>query len=56
MKIKMVKVKTKGPFETKRSRVIASKKGEIIRMSREDYLEVKDLCEVLEEYESSIKG
>lgn len=45
----MKKVKTKGLFETKAHRVISREAGEIIRMPDEDYEEVKDLCEVLEE-------
>lgn len=45
----MKKVKTLGPFETKKSRVISRQAGEIIRMSNEDYEEVKNLVELLEE-------
>jgi len=43
-----VKVKTKGPFETKAHRVISRAAGEVIVMPPEDYEEVKDLVEVLE--------
>jgi len=43
-----MKIKTKGAFETKAHRVISKKAGEIINMPEEDYLEVKDLCEVIE--------
>lgn len=45
----MKKIKTKGPFITKTNRVIAREAGEIIRMPDEDYEEVKDLVELLEE-------
>lgn len=45
----MKKIKTKGAFETKAHRVISKQPGEIICMPDEDYEEVKDLCEVLEE-------
>lgn len=45
----MKKIKSKGAFETKTHRVIAREAGEIICMPDEDYEEVKDLCEVLEE-------
>jgi len=44
-----MKVKTKGPFETKAHRVISKKADEIIVMPLEDYEEVADLCEVLED-------
>jgi len=43
-----IKVKTKGPFETKAHRVISRAAGETIVMPPEDYEEVKDLVEVLE--------
>jgi len=43
-----VKVKTKGPFETKTHRLISLKAGEVIVMPDEDYEEVKNLCEVIE--------
>jgi len=43
-----VKVKTKGPFETKAHRLISLKAGEVIVMPDEDYEEVKNLCEVIE--------
>ena len=43
-----MKVKTKGPFETKAHRVISRKAGEIIIMPDEDYEEVADMCEILE--------
>lgn len=43
-----MKVKTKGPFETKAHRVISRQAGEIILMPHEDYEEVADLCEILE--------
>jgi len=45
----MKKIKTKGAFETKANRVISREAGKIIHMPDEDYEEVKDLCEVLEE-------
>jgi len=45
----MKKIKTKGPFKTKAHRVISRRPDEIILMPDEDYEEVKDLCEVLEE-------
>ena len=44
-----MKVKTKGPFKTKAHQVICKKAGEVILMPREDYEEVADLCEILEE-------
>jgi len=43
-----VKVKTKGPFETKAHRLISLGAGEVIVMPDEDYEEVKNLCEVIE--------
>jgi len=43
-----IKVKTKGPFETKAHRLISLKAGEVIVMPDEDYEEVKNLCEVIE--------
>jgi len=43
-----VKVKTKGPFETKAHRLISLKAGEVIVMPDKDYEEVKNLCEVIE--------
>jgi len=45
----MMKVKTKGPFVTKAHRVICKKAGEVILMPREDYEEVADLCEIIED-------
>lgn len=45
----MKKIKTLAAFETKTNRVIANKRGEIIRMPDEDYEEVKDLVELLED-------
>ena len=45
----MKKVRTKAAFETKAHRVISRKPGEIIRMPDEDYEEVKDLVEVINE-------
>ena len=44
-----MKVKTKGPFKTKAHRVISKRADEIIIMPREDYEEVADLCEILED-------
>jgi len=44
-----MKVKTKGPFKTKAHRVICRRPGEIIIMPDEDYEEVKDLCEVIDD-------
>jgi len=44
-----MKVKTKGPFKTKVHVVISKKAGEIIDMPCEDYEEVADLCELLED-------
>lgn len=52
----MKKVKTKGAFETKTHRVISREAGEIICMPDEDYNEVKDLCEVLDEEKKSKKS
>jgi len=46
-----MKVKTKGPFETKAHRVISREANEIIMMPQEDYEEVADLCEILEDDE-----
>jgi hypothetical protein len=45
----MKKVKTKAVFETQAHRVISRRSGEIIRMPDEDYEEVKDLVEIIEE-------
>ena len=45
----MKKVKTKAAFKTKAHRVISRGPGEIITMADEDYEEVKDLVEVLDE-------
>ena len=45
----MTKVRTKGAFVTKAKQIIAKEAGEIICMPDEDYEEVKDLCEVIEE-------
>ncbi|MHA1225264.1 MAG: hypothetical protein ACTSPV_00810 [Candidatus Hodarchaeales archaeon] len=45
----MKRVKTKAPFKTKAHRVISRGAGEIINMPDEDYEEVKDLVEVIEE-------
>ena len=44
-----MKVKTKGSFVTKAHRFISKGPGETMQMPREDYEEVVDLCEVLEE-------
>jgi len=49
-----MKVKTKGPFETKAHRVISRQAGEVIIMPLEDYEEVADLCEILEDDRKSI--
>jgi hypothetical protein len=45
----MKKVKTKSAFETRAHRIISRKSGEIIQMPDEDYEEVKDLVEILED-------
>lgn len=45
----MKKIKSLKPFKTKAHQVIAREKGEIIIMPDEDYEEVKDLCEVLDD-------
>jgi len=44
-----MKVKTKKPFITKAHRVICKRPGEIINMPDEDYEEVKDKVEVIEQ-------
>jgi hypothetical protein len=45
----MKRVKTKAAFETRAHRVISRRSGEIIQMPDEDYEEVKDLVELIEE-------
>jgi hypothetical protein len=45
----MKKVRTKSAFITKKNRVIALEANEIIRMPDEDYEEVKDLVDLIEE-------
>jgi len=45
----MKKVKTKAAFKTKAHRVISRGAGEIITMADEDYEEVKDLVELIED-------
>jgi hypothetical protein len=45
----MKKVKTKSAFATRAHGVISRRPGEIIRMPDEDYEEVKNLVELLEE-------
>jgi len=44
-----MKVKTKKPFITKAHRVICKRPGEIINMPDEDYEEVKDKVEAIEQ-------
>ena len=44
-----MKIKTKGPFVTRAHRFISKGPGEVMQMPREDYEEVADMCEVLEE-------
>ena len=45
----MVRVKTKMAFRTKAHKVISRGPGEIITMADEDYQEIKDLVEILDE-------
>jgi len=52
----MKRVKTKEPFITKAHRVICKKPGEIINMPDEDYEEVKDKIELIEEEAKTIKN
>jgi len=52
----MKRVKTKEPFITKAHRVICKKPGEIINMPDEDYEEVKDKVELIEEEAKTIKN
>lgn len=52
----MKKVKTKSAFETRAHRVVSRKPGEIIQMPDEDYEEVKDLVEVLNETATTPAG
>jgi hypothetical protein len=45
----MKKVKTKSAFATRAHGVISRRPGEIIRMPDEDYAEIKNLVELLQE-------
>jgi hypothetical protein len=42
-------VRTKGPFITSAHHAVSRKAGEIFMLLEEDYEEVKDMCEVLDE-------
>jgi len=45
----MKKIKSLAPFKTKAHSVISRMSGEIINIPDEDYEEVKDKCEVLDD-------